>query len=170
MADRFRVVDEQVYVLVVDSCEGVLRAALCSQRDVVHVLARLEVAGQVLDRLEGRVRAIALEDDDRRGHGRLEVRAREELGEDVAELFEPRGDLPNLLLRCIADEEEVLRAHARPSVLRLRGVRGVEQKGECEEGKGKAFHKLFFYDGILWSSPRRGKTRCRSRAARCLRL
>ncbi len=75
-----RVVDEQVRVLVVDGAVRVLGAAAAvgRERDVVHVVAGLEVARDLRDLavhhgLEGLVGAVALEDDDRRRHRRVEL-------------------------------------------------------------------------------------------------
>src|SRR6185436_14293072 len=75
------VVDEQVSVLVKDHLEGFVPHVLCHddvriigawyfgrEGDVVHVRSSLKVAGDIWIWFEGRVRAVTLEDDNRRRH------------------------------------------------------------------------------------------------------
>src|SRR5437870_9735097 len=61
------VVDEQMDVLVKDGAEGILRSLLGGKRDVVDLVAGLEISGNFSDLavghgLEWPVRAIAFED------------------------------------------------------------------------------------------------------------
>src|SRR5205085_5665230 len=61
----------------------------------------------------------ALENDHRRGDGRLELGRWKKPTENLAKLLEPGSDLTNILFAGVTNQGEVLRAHADPSVFCL---------------------------------------------------
>src|SRR6266576_3006388 len=133
-------------VLVKYDAERILFAAsFRCQSDVVHIIAGLKVAGGVCVWLKRSIRAVALEDDDRRRHRRAKVHFCKELGKNLAELFQAHAHLPDLFLAGISYQQKVLRAHPGPGVLRR--YRMVDR---CKESKSQdsgednsgAFHRL----------------------------
>src|ERR1043165_944795 len=113
------VFDEQVCVLVKDNVERILFSAnLRRQRDVIDVRTGLKITGDVWSRFERRIRAVALEHDDRGRHGRVELHLRKQSCEHFTKLLELQSDFPDVFFIRISQHEEVLRAHTDPRVFR----------------------------------------------------
>jgi len=121
---RESVVDEQVCVLVKDHRKGILLSSdFGGEGDVVDVLTRLKVSGDVWTRFEWPERAVALEHDHGRRHGRVERDIRKQVSECFAKLFELERNAPDVLLARVSQHQKVFSAHANPRV--FRGHRGV---------------------------------------------
>lgn len=86
-----------------------------------------------------------LKDDDGRRNRRLNLQAREKQRERVAKLFELDCHLPHVAFSGVADEQEILDADARPSLLSQRGRRDDE-----EERENNYWNKEFSFH---WVSP-----------------
>ena len=105
------------------------------KRDVVDVLPRLKVGGgiggfSVINRLVRGEGFVILENDDGRGNRRRLVHLRKHHRKCRPEFFQIAADPPDIRFVRVADDEEILRAHAQPFV---RGVTGAGEGAEEQE-------------------------------------
>ena len=139
----------QVNVLVKGRAERIGVTRIERDRDVVDVVAGLEVAGDIrrtslVQWFEWRERSVVAEDDDSRRHRRVDHVARHETTERAMKELQPDGDLSQFLRFGVADDEQMVCADAAPRIARLSG----DARESKEDGDNEGYGSFKFHKGI----------------------
>ena len=136
--------DNKVNLLVKYRAENILVLALGRERNVIDIFARLEITGDGgVDRpvrpfwFEWFICRTALENDDVRRNRRRQVHMAKDLAKRLAKLLESRRHAANILLRCIADEQEIFCLYLYPLVLSTGRNRrkDKDRDGKCDQAE-----------------------------------